>query len=164
MITRRSFIGQSATVATVFGFAPGLARAEAGYPSRPVRILVTDPAGAAVDVVTRIFMERLQAILGQPVVVENRAGGTGLIAAQAAVGSTPDGYTLLAAAASTFTVLPVQNQKLAIDVEHVPGADTAPGTDDPSGSDSGSPSGDPTKGTRADRERSEELQKVGLCG
>lgn len=116
MITRRSFISQSATAATVFGFAPGLAHAEAGYPSRPLRILVTDPAGAAVDVITRIFMERLQAILGQPVVVENRAGGTGLIAAQAAVGSTPDGYTLLAAAASTFTVLPVQNQKLTIDV------------------------------------------------
>ena len=80
------------------------------YPSRPVKVVVTDPAGAAVDVITRLFTERLSALLGQPVIVENRAGATGLLAAQATTGAAPDGYTLLAAAASTFTIMPVQNK------------------------------------------------------
>lgn len=106
----------------VFGsmcFAGGLGAAAAAadtYPSRPIKVVVTDPAGAAVDVITRIFTERLSVLLGQPLIVENRAGATGLIAAQTTVNSAPDGYTLLAAAASTFTVMPVQNEKAGMGV------------------------------------------------
>jgi len=66
------------------------------YPSRPVKIIVSVPAGGGVDTVTRIFAAKLQQRLGQPFVIENRGGGGGNIAAEAAYVADPDGYTLLA--------------------------------------------------------------------
>lgn len=116
MITRRSLLSGSACIG-LLSVRPMASLAQVGYPSRPIRVLVTDPAGAAVDIVTRIFAERLQGTLGQPFVIENRPGGTGLIAAQATASAPPDGYTLFAAAASTFTVMPVQNQKANINLD-----------------------------------------------
>lgn len=114
-VDRRRFVaGSTCLTASLLG-AAGRARGNS-YPSRPIRVVVTDPAGAAVDVITQIFTERLAALLGQPLVVENRPGATGLIAGQATVNSAADGYTLLAAAASTFTVLPVQNEKPGMSV------------------------------------------------
>src|SRR5262245_66146173 len=78
------------------------------YPSRPVRIIHSLPAGSSPDVRIRIVAEQLTKIWAQQVVVENRPGGGGLIGAQAALAASPDGYTLLAAPSSTFTVLPAQ--------------------------------------------------------
>src|SRR6266849_4949146 len=66
------------------------------YPSRPVKIIVSVPAGGGVDTVTRIFAVRLQQRLGQPFVIENRGGAGGNIGAEAAYVADPDGYTLLA--------------------------------------------------------------------
>jgi tripartite-type tricarboxylate transporter receptor subunit TctC len=66
------------------------------YPNRPIRVIVSVPAGGGVDTVTRIIAQKLQQRLGQPVVVENRAGAAGNIGAEAVANAAPDGYTLLA--------------------------------------------------------------------
>jgi tripartite-type tricarboxylate transporter receptor subunit TctC len=83
------------------------ARAQQGpaadYPNRPVKIIVSVPAGGGVDTVTRIFAARLQQRLGQPFVIENRGGGGGNIGAEAAYASEPDGYTLLATQPAPIT-------------------------------------------------------------
>lgn len=114
MLHRRGFLGLSA-----LGLAGSLFESPAyaaAYPARPVKMIATDPPGAAIDVVARIFADQLGSALGQQFVVENRAGGTGLLAAQATINAEADGYTLLAAAGSTFIVLPAQREKLPIDV------------------------------------------------
>jgi tripartite-type tricarboxylate transporter receptor subunit TctC len=65
------------------------------YPAKPVKVVVPYPAGAVGDIMIRIVGERLNAILGQAFVVENRAGGGGLAAAESIASAAPDGYTLL---------------------------------------------------------------------
>jgi len=75
----------------------------ADYPSRPVKIVVSVPAGGGVDTVTRIFAAKLEQRLGQPFVIENRGGGGGNIGAQAVYTSEPDGYTLLATQPAPIT-------------------------------------------------------------
>jgi tripartite-type tricarboxylate transporter receptor subunit TctC len=70
------------------------------YPARPVRILVGFPPGGSTDIVARIIGLSLAERLGQPFVVDNRAGASGNIAAEAAAKSTADGYTLLLVASS----------------------------------------------------------------
>jgi tripartite-type tricarboxylate transporter receptor subunit TctC len=71
------------------------------YPNKPVRIFVTIGPGAAADVLTRVVGEELGKRLGQPIVVENRAGAGGNIAGEAVAKSPPDGYALLMASSST---------------------------------------------------------------
>ena len=73
--------------------AAGLAQANP-YPSRPIRMIVGFPPGGVVDVAARIIGDRLTGLLGQPVVVENRPGASGTLAAGMAVKAAPDGYTL----------------------------------------------------------------------
>jgi tripartite-type tricarboxylate transporter receptor subunit TctC len=89
--------------------------AAANYPNRPIRIIVCVPAGGGVDTVTRIVANGLQQRLGQPVVVENRAGAAGNIGAEAVFTSDPDGYTLLAAQPSPLTVNPLLYKHIAFD-------------------------------------------------
>jgi tripartite-type tricarboxylate transporter receptor subunit TctC len=72
---------------------PHLARAQAGWPDRPVRIIIPFPPGGSNDTVARVLQPRLQEILGKPVVVENRGGASGSVGAGEAVRSAPDGYT-----------------------------------------------------------------------
>ncbi len=109
-----------ALLALFFAFAitGAAARAEdaaAGYPNRPIRIVVCVPAGGGVDTVTRIVADGLSKKLGQPVVVENRAGAAGNIGADAVFHSAPDGYTLLAAQPAPLTVNPVLYTKMSFD-------------------------------------------------
>jgi tripartite-type tricarboxylate transporter receptor subunit TctC len=75
----------------------------ADYPNRPVKIIVSVPAGGGVDTVTRIFAARLQQRLGQPFVIENRGGSGGNIGAEAAYMAEPDGYTLLSTQPAPIT-------------------------------------------------------------
>ena len=80
--------------------APGSdkALAQDGYPTRPVKFLVPYPAGGTNDVLARIVGDKLQAKWGQPVIVENRSGGSGNVGAALVAQAEPDGYTLLVSA------------------------------------------------------------------
>lgn len=80
--------------------------AENPYPVRPVRLLVTSPPGGANDIQARVLGAKLGEHLGQMVVIDNRGGGSGMIAAEIVARSAPDGYTLLAGTNSTFAVNP----------------------------------------------------------
>ena len=95
---------------------PSAATAQDRYPSRPVRIVVSTPAASSPDIRARILADELGKTWGRPVVVENRPGGGGIIGAQAVISAAADGYTLLAASASTFTILPAQMDKPPINV------------------------------------------------
>jgi tripartite-type tricarboxylate transporter receptor subunit TctC len=94
-----------ASAAALVALSPARAQQDpaADYPNRPVKIIVSVPAGGGVDTVTRIFAARLQQRLGQPFVIENRGGGGGNIGAEAAYASEPDGYTLLATQPAPIT-------------------------------------------------------------
>ena len=87
----------------------------ADYPNRPVKIIVSVPAGGGVDTVTRIFAAGLQQKLGQPFVIEDRGGGGGNIGAEAVYTAEPDGYTLLASQPSPITSNVALYKKLNFD-------------------------------------------------
>jgi tripartite-type tricarboxylate transporter receptor subunit TctC len=89
--------------------APHLARAQAaGWPDRPVRVVVPFPPGGSNDVVARPLAERLQAKLGQPFVIENRGGAGGAIGAAQVAQAPADGYTLMVTSSSFATTAVVQ--------------------------------------------------------
>ncbi len=85
------------------------------WPSKPIKIVCAFPAGGLADVFARIYGDYLSQKLGQPVVVENRAGATGSVAALAVKQSPPDGYTLLIAINATFAQNRVLYRSLAYD-------------------------------------------------
>jgi tripartite-type tricarboxylate transporter receptor subunit TctC len=87
----------------------------ADYPSQPIRVIVTVPAGGGVDAVTRIVADKLRQRLGQPVVVENRGGQAGNFGAEAAFAAGPDGYTLMASQPAPLTVNALLYHKLNYD-------------------------------------------------
>jgi len=88
------------------------------YPTKPVTFITPAAAGNSPDVVTRVVADRLTQLWKQQIVVLNRPGAGGLIAAQAAAGVEKDGYTLYMTQASTFTVLPVtQEGKMPVDLQ-----------------------------------------------
>ncbi len=92
---------------------PVLALAQ-GYPSRPVRMIIPFAPGGASDFVGRIMQPRLGELLGEPIVVENRAGASGNIGVEAAARSAPDGYTLFLGNVGTIAVNPAVFPKLAV--------------------------------------------------
>ena len=75
----------------------------ADYPDHPIRVIVSVPAGGGVDTVTRIVTDKMRAELGQPVVVENKPGVSGSLAAETVSKADPDGYTLLASQPAPIT-------------------------------------------------------------
>ncbi len=88
------------------------------YPSRPVTFITPAAAGNSPDVVTRIVADKLQQLWNQQIVIFNRPGAGGLIAAQAAASVDKDGYTLYMTQASTYTVLPImQEGKMTVNLQ-----------------------------------------------
>ncbi len=110
MKTRRTALGILA--APLVASSP---RAQGAFPSRPLRLIVTYPPGGVTDIMGRISAEALGPRLGQPVVVENRAGAGGNIGVQAAAAAEPDGYTLLLGTAATHGVNPVLYANSGVD-------------------------------------------------
>ena len=101
MIDRRGFVA-----ATALACAAPRAFAQAEYPDRPIKLLVPFPAGALTDSLGRLVAERLKTALGQPVVVENRAGAGTLVGAGVVAKSPPDGYQLMVATTTTLAISP----------------------------------------------------------
>lgn len=110
---RRQMLAAFAAVALT-GAAP-LAQAQDKWPSKPIRFVVPFAAGVSPDVVARIISEPLSRALGQPVVVDNRAGAAGIIGADIASKSAPDGYTLFMTVNSIMGVNPNVYTKLPYD-------------------------------------------------
>jgi putative tricarboxylic transport membrane protein len=104
--------------AVAIALAASLPAQAQDYPGRPVTFITPAAAGNSPDVVTRIVSDRLAQIWKQQIVVLNRPGAGGLIAAQAAAGVEKDGYSLYVAQASTFTVLPIdQEGKMPVNLQ-----------------------------------------------
>src|SRR5581483_8310188 len=104
-----------ALFATLLCALASVASAQADYPSRPIRLLVTVPPGGAADFIARLVGAKLADALGQPVVVENRAGASGTLAADAVAKAPGDGYTLLQNSITTHGIGPHLFDKLSYD-------------------------------------------------
>ncbi len=89
------------------------------YPDRPIRLIVSIAAGSVTDVIMRKAGAELQQTLGQPLIVENRGGASGIVAAQACAQATPDGYTLCVIYHSTMSFNPLLFDKLPYQPEEL---------------------------------------------
>jgi len=94
---------------------PGIALAQGSFPSKPIRVVVSFPPGGAADQIARAVSEPLSQALGQPVVVENRAGANGNIAGEFVSKQPADGHTLLMSSGGTVSINPHLYQKMAFD-------------------------------------------------
>src|ERR1700685_3125975 len=88
---------------------------DAAYPNRPIKMLVGFGAGGSTDVAARIMAQKMSEILGQSVLVENRTGASGLLAAEDLAKSPPDGYTLMMASQTVLAVAPRLYRKATVD-------------------------------------------------
>jgi len=95
--------------------APALARA-ASWPTRPVRLIMPGGPGGNPDIVSRLWAQRLSERLGQPVLVENRPGASGIIGTETAMNAAPDGYTMLFGYNQLVTLNPLLYRRLPYDV------------------------------------------------
>lgn len=95
--------------------AAGVVAAADAWPAKPVRLVIPFAAGSATDSAGRLFARQLEARLGQPVIVENKAGANGQIAALAVAASPPDGYTLFMTTNSTHSANPHLVKQLGYD-------------------------------------------------
>jgi len=84
------------------------------YPSRPIHLIITTPAGSLIDVLGRLYAQEMSARLGQPVVVDNRPGAMTLVGTEDLVRADPDGYTLMIGP-SELTMLPVEKKNYPYD-------------------------------------------------
>jgi len=101
--------------AVLYAGAPVAAAQDTDYPNHHIRLVVPWTAAGTTDLVARTVAERLAQRLGQPVVVENRPGATGLIGTQHVAQAAPDGYTLLLMSATVHTVSPNLRKSFPID-------------------------------------------------
>ena len=111
---RRQLLAYATTLATAWA-APTLARAQAAYPSRPIRMVVPFTPGGSTDILGRAIGLKLTEAWGQPVVVENVPGAGGSIGADRVAKAAPDGYTLLMGHIGTLAVTPSLYPRLPYD-------------------------------------------------
>jgi tripartite-type tricarboxylate transporter receptor subunit TctC len=100
-LPRRKFLHLTAGAALLA--TSGIARAQT-YPTRPITMIVPQAVGGALDIVGRIFAERMRGSLGQPIIIENVAGGDGNIGTGRAARARPDGYTIISGSGSTHAL------------------------------------------------------------
>jgi tripartite-type tricarboxylate transporter receptor subunit TctC len=93
----------------------GSARADEPYPSKPIRLILPQPAGGAVDLIARSLADRLSESMRQPMIVENQPGANGGLAAGQVTRSSPDGYTLFMAVDTNLVVNPSLYPNLTYD-------------------------------------------------
>ena len=110
--SRRLAILSSLALAAVLGSASASSQT---WPAKPIKLIVPFPPGGATDVVARTLGERLQARLGQAVIIDNRPGASTAIGATAVAKAPPDGYTFLLSGLSTYSVLPALKAQLPYD-------------------------------------------------
>lgn len=112
MLTRRR--GLAASSAFILNSAVAEA---ADFPTQPVKIVVPYPPGGSTDVIARLLAADMSPNLGRPVLVENRAGGNTIIAAEVVARSTPDGHTVLMTPSTTMTVNPTVYRNLSYKID-----------------------------------------------
>ncbi|HEY4065871.1 MAG TPA: tripartite tricarboxylate transporter substrate-binding protein, partial [Burkholderiaceae bacterium] len=100
---RRAFLGAALSAAPALSLCGGAARA-AEMPTHPLRLVVPYPAGASSDGMSRIVAASMSNSLGQPVVIENKGGANGIVAAEQMSKQPPDGYTFMQVAAGMLTI------------------------------------------------------------
>ncbi len=100
MLTRRHLLAGAGALA----ISPRCTFAQAGYPSRPIAMMVGYAAGGGVDLVARLLQEPMKNALGQPIVIENRTGASAMIATNAVAKAAPDGHTLLMCASGEVAI------------------------------------------------------------
>src|SRR3954468_15394262 len=98
------------------------AAAQDTYPSKPITLIVPFGAGGALDLIARVLADGLRGELGQPVIVDNKPGASGLLAMRLAAGAAPDGYTIILSSESNHVLLPLLDKNFPMDVgkEFVP--------------------------------------------
>lgn len=115
-LTRRQLLGAGLAVPAACAL-PAIASAQGSYPNRTIRIVVPYAPGGTTDIVGRRMGQRMSELLGQPVVIENRAGANTAIGAEAVARAAPDGYTLLFTNDATFVANPLLYPKLPYNVQ-----------------------------------------------
>jgi tripartite-type tricarboxylate transporter receptor subunit TctC len=114
-VPRRAFLVSCALPLLVVGVIAAVMARAADFPDHPIRVIVAVPAGGGVDTVTRLVTDKMRASLGQPLVVENKSGVSGSLAAETVFNADPDGYTLLASQPAPITTNPFLYKSLNYD-------------------------------------------------
>jgi tripartite-type tricarboxylate transporter receptor subunit TctC len=110
MITRRTFLSAAAGMAAAVPV-----RAQAIYPDKVIKMIVPAPAGGQTDVLARLLAQKIQAAVGQNVIIDNRPGAGGALGARALAAAEPDGYTLFYGNTSTLAVIPAVSKNPGYD-------------------------------------------------
>jgi len=114
ILHRRRFISTTCALSSAIAL-PALAQAPAPYPNRPITLVVPFPPGGSVDGAGRAMADRLGKVLGQPVVVDNKAGAGGAIGSALVAKAPADGYTLIVTSQTTHVVNPAVSPRLPYD-------------------------------------------------
>src|SRR4029079_8682136 len=107
--------GAALALLTLATMAPAVAQTAGDYPNRTIRIIVPFPPGGPADLIARFVGQKMSEDFGQPVVIENRAGGDTAPAAQAVARAAPDGYTLFTPMDTTMVMNPLVMNNLPYD-------------------------------------------------
>ena len=113
--SRGGFLLRAAALLLVLDPRAAPAAEKPGYPTKPIRVIVGFAPGGSADITARTVGQKISELLGQPVVVDNRSGASGIIGTELAARAAPDGYTLLEATMTTHGIGPSLYQKLPYD-------------------------------------------------